>query len=502
MEPQTRRAQVNNRRKNERKIAGSGWMASLVFLTLVLQGAAQPSHGAARKITIDVASMGSGSNADALRQRIVARLKSSGEVDVVDDARSADFELRGTSNIWATGTISPSPRSKSLSETTYGGYLSVELLDKDGRTLWSYLVMPSRMRWSGVVEDMADHMARLLLEALKQPHPPAAQSVPEEQGQIPLAGAGSTFAAPLYQAWIQSFEARRPDVRATYEAVGSENGVKQLEDGKVDFAASDVALTDAQMAAMPIKFKQYAMVLGGVVPAYNLAGVDRDLRFTPEILADIYLGKIKRWNDPRLRDLNRGAGLPDEPIVVLHRSDGSGTSFAWTEFLSRSSAEWKQAVGSGMRVSWPAGEGVEGNEAVAAHIAATAGAIGYVELTYAIRHELSFGLVRNEAGNFVQANLATLGAAAQAGISHASLLNATGKDAYPIATFTWILVPASADAKKAAALKDLLRWMLTDGQKECAGLGYVPLPKSVSQKQLAELGAALQAGENAHASGK
>jgi phosphate ABC transporter phosphate-binding protein len=427
-----------------------------------------------------------------LRDKVIARLHASREVRVVATASDADFIVQGTGETWVKGYVSINPRpSSSVRQAVYGGYLSIAVKSKAGEMLWSYLVTPGRMHWTGVDRDMADHIVRLMLAALRQPDPQAAQSPGAAETQIALSGAGSTFSAPLYQAWIQSFEDRRPELHMTYQSVGSEKGMQLLEDGKVDFAASDVPVSDDQMATMPVKVNQYATVLGGVVPAYNLAEVGRDLRFTPEILAEIYLGKIAKWNDAKLRAVNGGVSLPDQPIVVLHRSDGSGTSFAWTEYLSRTSPEWKSGVGSGMHVSWPTGVGVEGNEGLAAKIAETPGAIGYVELTYAIWHELSYGLVRNSAGRFVQANLESLSAAAQAvsaGDLRAPLVNVPGKDAYPIATFTWILLPAQAhDAKKSAATNDLLHWMLTAGQKECSGLGYVPLPKNLAEKQLGQV---------------
>jgi len=428
--------------------------------------------------------------ATQLRSEVIARLRASHEVRVVEKDSDAELVVRGAGEIWLKGYVAINPHpTASVRQPVYGGYLSLEVADRSGAVLWSYLVTPGRVHWNGVDADMADHIVRLMLAALRRNEAEIDEPSQGSGDGITLAGAGSTFAAPLYQAWIDSFEGHRPEVRATYQSVGSENGIHLLEEGKVDFAASDVPVPDAQMAAMPVKFHQYATVLGGVVPAYNLAGIGRDLRFTPELLAEIYLGTIRRWSDSRLRSLDGGAGLPDEPIVVLHRSDGSGTSFAWTEFLSSASAEWKTHVGAGMRVAWPAGEGVEGNEGVAAKVAQTPGAIGYVELTYAIRHELSFGEVRNAAGRYVQADLESLSAAAKTTTSERDLrqplIDARDKDAYPVATLTWILLPAStADAKKSAALQDLLQWMLTSGQKECSGLGYVPLPKDLAAKQL------------------
>jgi phosphate ABC transporter phosphate-binding protein len=468
-------------------------MAALIAVCAPAQAAPADSPAqtpaSGRKIFVDTFQGKLGSA--QLRDKVIARLRESHEVTIVAGAQDADIIVHGAGEIWLKGYVAINPHpTASVRQPVYGGYLSLELQNRNGAVLWSYLVTPGRLHWSGVGQDMAGHIVRLMLAALRQAGSPNDESQAAQQGEITLSGAGSTFAAPLYQVWIESFEERHPGVHATYQAVGSESGIHLLEEGKVDFAASDVPVTDEQMAAMPVKLKQYATVLGGVVPAYNLAAVGRDLRFTPEILAGIYLGKITKWNDARLRAINGGASLPDQPIVVLHRSDGSGTSYAWTEFLSRNSSEWKSKAGSGMRVAWPAGEGVEGNEGLAAKIASTPGAIGYVELTYAIRHELSYGLVRNPAGSYVQANLSTLSDAVQAASPardlRESLLNAGGKDAYPIATFTWILIPdAVTDTGKGATLKDLLRWMLSDGQKECSGLGYVPLPKKLADREVA-----------------
>ena len=462
----------------------------LLFMALCALGAsAQEPSGPVRKIFVDLfqGRLGVGQ----LREAVVARLRASHEVRLVNSAAEADLVVRGNGETWVKGHLAVNPHAASSTrEAVYGGYLSLEVERRNGEMLWSYLVTPGKMHWSGVDEDMAEHIVRLMLPVLKRADAGPAESLSTSQAQVALAGAGSTFSAPLYQSWIESYEDRHADVHTTYQAVGSEEGIRLLEEGKVDFAASDVPVSDEQMASMAVKFNQYATVLGGVVPAYNLDGVGHDLNFTPEILAAIYMGKITRWNDARLRAVNRGTSLPDAPIVVLHRSDGSGTSYAWTEFLTRTSPEWKTGVGSGMKVVWPIGEGVAGNEGLAAKVVEIPGSIGYVELTYAIRHELSFGLVRNVAGRFVQASLESLSEAAMAASTsrdlRASLVNGPGKDAYPITTFTWILLPRSAasDAKN-TALKDLVRWMLTAGQKECSGLGYVPLPKDLAERELA-----------------
>jgi phosphate ABC transporter phosphate-binding protein len=407
----------------------------------------------------------------------------------------ADAVLHGTGELWVRGYLSASPHSpSSLREPVYDGYLSLQLDNRTGETLWSYLVTPGRMRWRSAADDMADHGVRLMSAALERGHLPGDAAPPVSGPQLSLAGAGSTFAAPLYQDWIESFEEHHPDVHTSYQGAGSEEGIQLLRQGKVDFAGSDVALSDSEMAALHGRFDHIATVLGAVVPAYSLPALGRDLRFTPAALADIYLGKITRWNAPELRALNHGIALPDLPIIVVHRSDGSGTTATFTAFLSATSPAWKSAVGSGMRVTWPGGEAAAGNDGVAAKVASTPGALGYMELTWAIRNELSYGMVRNADGAFVQANLATLSAAAASAASardlRASLVNAPGRDAWPITTFTWILLPAAADnPQKTAALHDLLRWMLTAGQKECSGLGYLPLPKEIADRELREYSA-------------
>lgn len=430
-----------------------------------------------------------------LQARVTDRLRARAEFHLVDSRPQADAILRGAGALWVKGYFSVSPHDPaSVREPVYGGYLSLELESPGGSILWSYLVTPGGLRWKSAGDDMADHIVRRLAEAVAGGRLSASSPLTPAAAQLSLAGAGSTFAAPLYEDWIDSYEERHPQLHATYQAVGSEEGIRLLDQGKVDFAASDVPMSDEQMAAQGVRFDNIATVLGAVVPAYNLAGVGRDLRFTPEVLADIYLGKIVRWSDSRLRSLNHAVSLPDVPIVVVHRSDGSGTTATFTAFLGATSPEWKSSVGSGMRVAWPVGQAEDGNDGVAAKVAATPGAIGYMELTWAIRNQLSFGMVRNAGGAFVQANLATLSDAAASAQKNrdlrASLVNAPGRDAWPITTFTWILVPtSSASPQKAAALRDLLRWMLTAGQKDCSALGYLPLPRDIADREARQLAA-------------
>jgi phosphate transport system substrate-binding protein len=480
-------------------LAASRGMAMLFGLLVALHAACAETSGPAIR-TLCVDNFQGKLGAADLRAKVVERLRALGKFQLVDNPSSADVVLHGTGELWIKGYLSASPHDPSnLHEPVYGGYLSLQLDNRNGETLWSYLVTPGHLRWKSAEDDMADHAVRLMAAALE--HGSASGGVePAASGtQLTLTGAGSTFAAPLYQDWIESFAERHPEIQTRYQAVGSEEGIQLLQQGKVDFAGSDVPLPDSEMADLHVHFDHVAMVLGAVVPAYNLPALGRrDLRFTPAVLADIYLGKITRWNAPELRTLNHGVALPNLPIVVVHRSDGSGTTATFTAFLSATSPAWKSAVGSGMRVQWPAGEAAQGNDGVAARVAATPGALGYMELTWAIRSDLNYGMVRNANGNFVQANLATLSAAAASAGSapdlRASLVNAPGHEAWPITTFTWILLPASAEnSQKAAALHDLLHWMLTEGQKECAGLGYLPLPKEIADRELRQYSAALPA---------
>ena len=307
-------------------------------------------------------------------------------------------------------------------------------------------------------------------------------------------GAGATFPAPVYAKWFDAYAKNHADVHVEYEAVGSEAGIRLLGEGKVDFAATDMPLTDEKTAALGRKVIHIATVLGGVVPIYNVAGLQRDLNFTPEILAGIYLGKITKWNDAAIRKANRGAALPDAGIVVIHRMEGSGTTYVWTDYLAKVSAEWKSTVGVGPAVKWPVGMEARGNDGVAGLVQGTPNSVGYVELIYAVENKLSFGAVRNVNGKYIQASLASVTAAAEnlpaerQADFRPSITNAAGKNAYPVASFTWLLVPEEGlDTQKRAALLDLVRWVLTSGQKQCAALGYAALPESVASSELRTL---------------
>jgi phosphate transport system substrate-binding protein len=303
---------------------------------------------------------------------------------------------------------------------------------------------------------------------------------------VMINGAGATFPYPIYAKWFDEFHKAHPQVQINYQSIGSGGGIRQLLAGTVDFGASDSPMTDEQLSQARSKILHFPTVLGAVVPTYNVPGAGPELNFTPEALAGIFLGKIGKWNHPELKKANASVHLPSNDIVVVHRSDGSGTTFVWTDYLSKISADWKQIVGSGTSVSWPAGLGAKGNEGVTGLVKQTPNSIGYVELVYAIQNKMAFGNVRNSSGSFVKADLPSVTAAAAVPMPddfRLSITNPPGKGAYPISSFTWLLIPAKiADPAKKQALSDLLRWMLAEGQNMAAPLGYAPLPAEVVSK--------------------
>ena len=308
--------------------------------------------------------------------------------------------------------------------------------------------------------------------------------------RIQLNGAGATFPYPIYSKWFDEYHKLHPQIEINYQSIGSGGGIRQLMEGTVDFGASDGPMTDEQLGQAKVKILHFPTVLGADVPTYNIPGITQELKFTPEALAGIFLGKITKWNDPELAKANPGVNLPGNAIVVIHRSDGSGTTYIWTDYLAKVSPEWKSKVGAGTSVNWPVGLGGKGNEGVAGLVKQTPNAMGYVELIYAIQNHMPYGLVKNATGTFIKADLAGVTAAA-AGTAEqmpddfrVSITNAAGKGAYPISSFTWLLVPVKiADANKKKVLTDFLRWMLTDGQKFAEPLAYAPLPKAVVAKE-------------------
>ena len=303
-----------------------------------------------------------------------------------------------------------------------------------------------------------------------------------------LTGAGATFPYPIYSKWFSEYSAAHPGVEINYQPIGSGGGIKNVTSGLVDFGAADVPMNDDQLAQSKIKILHIPTVLGAVVPIFNVTGVN-DLKFAPEVLADIYLGKITNWSDPRLAKDNPGVNLPSENITVVHRSEGSGTTFIFSDYLSKVSKDWLNGPGRGAALNWPKGIGGKGNDGVAGYIRQLPGSIGYVELIYAMQNHISFGEVKNPAGNWVKGSIAGVTEAAASvkqmpADYRVSITNAPGAQAYPISSFTWLLVPIHPqDAAKGRVLKDFLNWMLNSGENEVSSLYYAPLPKAVVDKE-------------------
>jgi len=316
------------------------------------------------------------------------------------------------------------------------------------------------------------------------------------QGALLINGAGATFPYPIYSKWFDEYHKKFSSIQINYQSVGSGAGIKQATEGTVDFGASDGPMNDDQIKAFADKHEgsgilHFPTVLGAAVPTYNIPGVTASLNFTPEAMAGIFLGQITKWNDPAIASQNKGVKLPADDIVVVHRSDGSGTTYIWTDYLSKVSDDWKNKVGKGTSVNWPVGLGGKGNEGVTGLVKQTPDSIGYVELIYAAQNNIAYGAVKNAAGVFVKADLASVSAAAASTAKsmpddfRVSITNASGKAAYPISSFTWLLIPAKiSDSAKRDALKGFLKWALTDGQNFAEALSYAKLPKDVVAKEL------------------
>lgn len=311
--------------------------------------------------------------------------------------------------------------------------------------------------------------------------------------QTSLSGAGATFPYPIYSKWIGEYQKLHPEVQIKYQPIGSGGGILEITSGAIDFGASDGPMNDGELEDYRTRHKMeilhFPTVLGADVPTYNLPGITAELKFTPEVLAGIFLGKISKWNDPQLTKINPDVNLPDQDILVVFRSDGSGTTYVWTDYLTKVSEEWRTKVGFGTSVGWPVGVGGRGNEGVSILVKQTPYSIGYVELAYALKSKLPYGSVRNKAGNYVKADLDSVSAAAELSEDipndfRLSITNAPGEKAYPIASFTWLLVPEKfADKTKSKAMKDFLEWILTDGQKLTRTLEYAPLPSEMVAKE-------------------
>ena len=342
-------------------------------------------------------------------------------------------------------------------------------------------------------------MKRILIAALavvtacggdKQGGTPGSSS-----GSVDLTGAGATFPYPLYSKWFSDY-ATATGVKINYQSIGSGGGIRQLSEGTVDFGASDSPMNDEDIAKAKGPVMHFPTVLGAVVVAYNLPGLSAPLKLSGDVVADIFAGKVKKWNDARIVSLNPGVSLPGDDILVVHRSDGSGTTFVFTDYLAAVSPSWASGPGRGKEVSWPVGLGGKGNEGVAGQIKQTPGAVGYVELAYAKQNNLATAAIRNAAGNFISPSPAGMTAAAASVASNLpadtdyrlTIVNSDGAEAYPITSFTWILLyPEQAESVKARKLKDFMRWALTEGEKQAATLDYAPLPGTMAERLVARL---------------
>jgi phosphate transport system substrate-binding protein len=312
---------------------------------------------------------------------------------------------------------------------------------------------------------------------------------------VRINGAGATFPYPIYSKWFSEYNKLHPDVEINYASIGSGGGIQQVTKQTVFFGASDGPMTQEQLLAAPGKILHFPTVLGAVVPVYNIPNVRNELQFSGPVIADIFLGKITKWNDAQIAKLNPGVTLPGTDITVVHRADGSGTTYIWVDYLSKISPQWKSKVGVATSVNWPTGVGGRGNEQVASLVTQTPGAIGYVELIYALQNKISYGSVQNAAGEFVKATVQSVTAAAAEAAKQmpadfrVSITNASGKGVYPIASFTWLLLYESPkDKAMAKTMVDFVKWALADGQKYCADLGYAPLPAEVVKLEMAALG--------------
>ena len=304
-----------------------------------------------------------------------------------------------------------------------------------------------------------------------------------------LTGAGATFPYPIYSKWFTEYSAAHPGVEVNYQSIGSGGGIQQVTKGLVDFGASDMPMKDDQLAASPIKLIHIPTVLGAVVPIFNVPGV-QEVKLSGDVLADIFLGKIQNWNDAKIAKDNPGAKFPDQRIIVVHRAEGSGTTFIWTDYLSKVSKDWEGGPGRGSAVNWPTGVAGKGNENVAGLVRQMPGSIGYVELIYALQNHIDFAQVKNAAGKFVKASIEGVTDAAASvkqmpADYRISITNAPGENAYPISSFTYLLIPTTgSDAGKRKVLKDMLSWMIKSGEGEVSQLSYAPLPEGLQQKVL------------------
>ena len=313
-------------------------------------------------------------------------------------------------------------------------------------------------------------------------------------GTIKINGAGATFPLPIYSKWFSEYNKLHSNVEINYQSIGSGGGIRQLLERTVFFGASDQPMSDEMLAKAPGTVLHFPTVLGAVVPIYNIEGLSTQIKFTGPVLADIFLGKITKWNDPAIAKINSGTSLPSSDITVVHRSDGSGTTFVWADYLSKISPEWKQKVGSNSSLNWPVGVGGKGNEGVAGLVRQSPASIGYVELVYALQNKISYGAVQNQGGEFINPDISSVTAAAAGAMPtmpkdfRVSITNSPGQGAYPISSFTWILLYENPDDKnQAGVMNDFMKWALSSGQPMAEVLGYARLPDALISLELEQL---------------
>ena len=436
------------------------------------------------------------SGTEKIRDDVLSELGKLKTISLVPAASGADVTLGGGGEIWVRGYRSFSPRSHMKLPTNgtpvYGGYLAVELRNQAGETLWSSLVTPGTGS-DDISKDLSKRIAKNVAQVVERGLT-ALPAIPVSNTAAELKGAGSTFAFPVYEKWITNYRQENPNLRMTYDSVGSEAGIRRLLAGEVDFGASDNPQAIREVAPDAVgKYLLYPSIVGAVVPIVNIPGVPSDIALTPQALAGIYSGKIRKWNDPVLQQANPRLHLPNLDVVVVHRADGSGTTYAWTDFLSATNPAWKADVGASLAPKWPVGRGADGNEGVANLVKELGGSIGYVEFIYALQHHLSYGKVRNRNGEFVSASLESMETAVHQSVSvkddlTVSIVDAPGVGAYPITSFTWIILPNHiADDVKRSAIVSFLRWMLGPGQRQAAALGYLALPADVVSREEAAI---------------
>jgi phosphate transport system substrate-binding protein len=464
-----------------------------VILGSAFAGQTTPANQVRRRIYVEPFVTRAGS--EKLREDVIAELGKSRSVALAADEPSADAILGGGGEIWVKGYRSHNPQLGNVAPNgtaVYAGFLSVELRDRNGETLWSYLATPPEAS-GDVSKALSTLIVEKLVEALAQGVAPSRPPTVAQPTTI-LEGAGATFPLPVYEKWFTNYRSENPAVEITYEAIGSAAGVGKLLSNSVDFGASDSPEVIHESAPRDEEnYLFFPSVVGAVVPVVNLPGLAQEIAFTPEALAGIYLGTIKKWNDPILTRNNRGLHLPDLEIFVVHRADGSGTSYAWTDYLSKFNSEWKARVGTSLSPEWPVGRGANGNDGVSKLVKEQSGSIGYVEFIYALQNHLSYGKVRNRNGDFVAASLESIAAAANDTMKisrdfKVSLVDAPGTGVYPISSYTWIVVPARfADDGKRNALTGFLKWMMGPGQRQAAALGYLPIPKDVAGREEAAI---------------